>query len=76
MDNTTFTCDGRTITCSGKARFLLEVANGTSSYTLVRGFNNPDEAIKVYSEMSLPPGKRKRLTMFDAAKRTLLARSG
>lgn len=71
-----FNCNGKAHTCSGKARFLVESANGTSSYTLDRGFGaDPQEAIKFYEELPVGGLKKKRLTMVDGGKRTVIART-
>lgn len=70
----TFLVAGREHTCSRKARFLVETANGTSSYTLERGFGDPAAAVQFYDELGAGGTKRKRLTMIDGGKRTVLAR--
>lgn len=76
MDNFhVFQCNDQTYKCSLKAKFLVESANGTSSYTLERGFGNPFEAVKFYEELHSGGSKKKRLTMIDAGKRTVVARS-
>jgi len=72
---TDFVCAGKSYTCSAKAKFLLEEANGTSSYTLVRGFSNPHEAVTFYNEHPAGGTKKKRLTMSDGGKRTVIART-
>lgn len=58
---------GRQICVSPTARILLEVANGTSSYTLVRGFSGveAEKALKAYDDFVLEPNQHKRLTAFD-----------
>jgi hypothetical protein len=71
----TFACEGKEHTCSTKARFLVESANGTSSYTLDRGFGDPVEAVRFYGELPAGGNKKKRLTMIDEKKRTVLART-
>ena len=70
-----FRCEGKEHTCTGKARFLVETANGTSSYTLDRGFSEPLEAVKFYAEHMVGGNQKKRLTMIDLGKRTVLART-
>lgn len=70
-----FVCEGKQHTCSVKAKFLVETANGTSSYTLDRGFSDPDEAVKFYCELAVGANQRKRLTMIDCKKRTVVART-
>lgn len=75
-DRHTFERGGRTHSCSLTARFLVETANGTSSYTLERGgFSSPWEAMEYYDAVAVVGSKRKRLTMIDRGKRTVLARS-
>ena len=71
----TFECEGKEHTCTTKARFFVEMANGTSSYTLDRGFSDPVEAVSFYSELASGGTKKKRLTMIDGGKRTVLART-
>ncbi len=71
----TFQCEGKEHTCTTKAKFLVETANGTSSYTLERGFSDPNEAVSFYSELASGGTKKKRLTMIDLKKRTVLART-
>lgn len=71
-----FVCGGKNYTCSLKAKFLVEIANGTSSYTLERGFGaDPVVALSFYDELVVGVTQKKRLTMVDAGKRTVLARS-
>ena len=71
-----FEREGRPYSCSRKARFLLELANGTSSYQLVLGLGaEPDRALLRYDDLTLTAGQRKRLTMFDEGKRVVIARS-
>lgn len=61
--------------CSRRARFLVETANGTSSYTLERGFGcQPEEAVSFYLELAVSGSRRKRLTMYDEGRRTVVAR--
>jgi hypothetical protein len=60
---------------SARARYLVEVTNGTSSYTLERGFNFVAEAILFYRELAVGANQRKRLTMIDEGKRIVVARS-
>lgn len=75
MSDLTFTAFGREHRCSSKARFLVESANGTSSYTLERGFGcEPDAAVQFYDDLAAGGNKKKRLTMIDGGKRTVLAR--
>lgn len=74
MERVTFVLAGREHTCSRKAKFLVETANGTSSYTLERGFGDPAAAIQFYDELAARGTKRKRLTMVDEGNRTVLAR--
>ncbi len=69
-----FECEGKKHFCSLKAKFLVEVANGTSSYTLERGFSAPSEAVRFYVELGCGANQKKRLTMIDEKKRTVLAR--
>ncbi len=71
----TFECEGKEHTCTTKARFFVEMANGTSSYTLCRGFNLPEEAVTAYAELACGGNQKKRLTMVDNKKRTVLART-
>lgn len=74
-DTHTFEYNGQEFTCSFKAKFLVEVANGTSSYTLERGgFPDPFSAVEFYDELAVTGNKKKRLTMIDAGKRTVVAR--
>ena len=70
-----FQCEGKQYTCTTKAKFLVETANGTSSYTLDRGFNDPEAAVSFYNELAAGGTKKKRLTMIDLQKRTVLART-
>jgi hypothetical protein len=71
-----FTYAGKNYLCSSKAKFLVESANGTSSYTLDRGFGaNPEEAIRFYDELPVGGSRKKRLTMVDSGKRTIIART-
>lgn len=70
-----FRCEGKQHTCTTKAKFLVETANGTSSYTLDRGFSDPEEAVKFYEEHGVTGSQKKRLTMIDLGKRTVLART-
>ena len=71
----TFQCEGKQYTCTTKARFFVEMANGTSSYTLERGFGDPFDAVKFYGELGCGGNQKKRLTMVDLGKRTILART-
>jgi hypothetical protein len=73
--NHTFEHGGKTYTCSLKAKFLVETANGTSSYTLERGFSDPIAATEFYDELAASGNKKKRLTMIDCGKRTVLSRT-
>jgi len=70
-----FQCEGKEQTCTQKARFLVETANGTSSYTLERGFGDPFDAVIYYTEFASGGTKKKRLTMVDGGKRTVIART-
>jgi len=70
-----FECEGKAYRCTVKARFLVEVANGTSSYTLERGFSAPSVAVRFYGELAVGANQKKRLTMIDEKKRTVLART-
>ncbi len=71
-----FVFNGKSHLCSAKAKFLVESANGTSSYTLDRGFGpDPKAAIQFYEELPAGGNRKKRLTMIDGGKRTVLARS-
>jgi hypothetical protein len=73
---TRFTVGGQEHACTAKARFLVETANGTSSYTLERGFGaNPEQAVAFYEDLAVVGNKRKRLTMVDEGRRTVIARS-
>lgn len=75
MDLHTFSYNGKQYTMSAKAKFLVETANGTSSYTLERGFAAvPDQAIEFYDSLSASGNKKKRLTMVDNGQRTVVAR--
>lgn len=73
MDN--FQCEGKDHTCTTKAKFFVEMANGTSSYTLCRGYADPVEAVTAYAELACGGNQKKRLTMVDLGKRTVLART-
>lgn len=75
MERITFVVAGKEHTCSRKAKFLVETANGTSSYTLDRGFGDPAAAVQFYEELASGGTKKKRLTMVDGGRRTVLARS-
>lgn len=76
MNGIDFACAGKGHTCSRKAKFLVETANGTSSYTLERGFGaDPAAAVAFYDEIMMGGSKKKRLTMIDGGKRTVLART-
>lgn len=70
-----FLCEGKQHTSTMKAKFLVEIANGTSSYTLERGFGDPFEAVTFYGELACGGNQKKRLTMIDEKKRTVLART-
>lgn len=70
-----FQCEGKSYACTRKAKFLVETTFGTSSYTLDRGFGNPEEAVTFYSEISVGGTKKKRLTMIDCGVRTVIART-
>jgi hypothetical protein len=71
-----FEFEGKFYTISRKTRFLVESANGTSSYTLERGFGcEPTAAVQFYNELSVGGTKKKRLTMIDGGKRTVIART-
>lgn len=70
-----FQCEGKQYTCTVKAKFLVETANGTSSYTLDRGFSDPEAAVSFYTDLAATGTKKKRLTMIDLKKRTVLART-
>ena len=75
-DNTlNFTCEGQEWCCTNRAKFLVESANGSSSYSLERGFGAPDEAVKFYAELGCGANQKKRLIMVDEGKRTMLART-
>lgn len=75
MDRITFTFAGKDFTISKRAKFLVETANGTSSYTLERGFAAvPDQAIEFYDSVAVAGTKKKRLTMVDNGQRTVIAR--
>lgn len=72
----TFTHEGQAYTVSRRARFLVETANGTSSYTLERGFGcEPEAALRLYSELASGGNKKKRLTMIDGGKMVVIART-
>ncbi len=76
MDNFhIFLCEGTQHKCTLKARFFVEMANGTSSYTLCRGYGDPTEAVTAYAELECGGNQRKRLTMVDLGKRTVIART-
>lgn len=76
MDNITFTYNGKDYTVSRRVKFLIETANGTSSYTLERGFGaDPKAAIQFYDELAAAGNRKKRLTMIDNGKRTVIART-
>lgn len=46
-----------------RSKFLLEVANGTSNYTLVRGFGAEcEKACEAFRNLACGPNQRKRLT--------------
>jgi len=70
-----FQCEGKFTSCSKKAKFLVEIANGSSSYTLERGFGDPNEAVTFYGELGCGPNQKKRLTMVDGKTVTILART-
>ena len=70
-----FECEGKAHRCTVKAKFLVETAHGTSSYTLERGFGDPFAAVKFYGELGCGGNQKKRLTMVDLGKRTVLART-
>jgi hypothetical protein len=70
-----FECEGKFYLCSTRAKFLVESANGSSSYTLERGFSQPSEAVQFYNELPVGDTQKKRLTMSDSGKRTVLART-
>lgn len=70
-----FQCEGKDHTCSTKAKFFVEMANGTSSYTLCRGYAASAEAVTAYAELACGANQKKRLTMVDLGKRTVLART-
>lgn len=73
-----FQCEGKQYTCTTKARFLVETANGTSSYTLERGFSAAeiDACLEFYDcVVPIPGSRKKRLTMIDAGKRTVVGRT-
>lgn len=75
MELHTFNYNGKDFTMSSRAKFLVETANGTSSYTLERGFAAvPDQAIEFYNSLSAAGNKKKRLTMVDNGQRTVIAR--
>lgn len=76
MDNVTFTYGGKDYNVSRRVKFLIETANGTSSYTLDRGFGaDPQAAIQFYDELAATGNRKKRLTMVDNGKRTVLSRT-
>lgn len=71
-----FTHDGKCFTAQPGCKFLIETANGTSSYTLDRGFGyQPVEALQFYEELAVGPNQKKRLTMAHNGKRTIVART-
>jgi len=70
-----FKCEGKSYACTRKAKFLVETAFGTSSYTLDRGFGDPEEAVTFYNEIPVGGTKKKRLTMIDCGERTVIART-
>lgn len=75
MEFFTFEYAGKKHTISTKAKFLVETANGTSSYTLERGFAaEPDQAIEFYNSIPVAGTKKKRLTLVDNGQRTVVAR--
>jgi hypothetical protein len=75
MDLHTFSYNGKDYTISKRAKFLVETANGTSSYTLERGFAAvPDQAIEFYDSIAAGGNKKKRLTLVDNGQRTVVAR--
>lgn len=75
MELFTFEYAGKKHTISTKAKFLVETANGTSSYTLERGFAAaPDQAIEFYDSVAVAGTKKKRLTLVDNGQRTIIAR--
>lgn len=75
MELYTFEYAGKQHTISKKAKFLVETANGTSSYTLERGFAAmPDQAIEFYDSIAVAGTKKKRLTLIDNGRRTVIAR--
>jgi hypothetical protein len=70
-----FTYDGKCFTCHPKSKFLIETANGTSSYTLERGFGpTPAEALEFYDGVAAGGNKKKRLTLVTDGKRVVVAR--
>ncbi len=76
MDLYSFSYRGKTHTVSHKAKFLVETANGKSSYTLERGFGcEPDAAVQFYEDLAATGNKKKRLTLVDGGQRTVLART-
>jgi len=71
-----FLYEGKVHSCSPKAKFLVETANSTSSYTLARGFGcEPNVALQFYEELQVGANQRKRLTVIDGGTRTVLART-
>ena len=57
------------------SKFLIETANGTSSYTLERGFGpTPAEALEFYDGVVAGGNKKKRLTLVTDGKRVVVAR--
>jgi len=76
MDLYAFDYGGKTYMLSSKAKFLVETANGTSSYTLERGFGcEPEAAVKFYTDLASGGTKKKRLTLIDGGQRTVVART-
>lgn len=70
-----FTYDGKCYTCYPDSKFLVESANGTSSYTLERGFAAvPEQAIEFYNSLPASGTKKKRLTLVAKGKRIVVAR--
>lgn len=70
-----FTHDGKRFTCYPNSKFLVETANGTSSYTLDRGFGpTPELALEHYNALAASGTKKKRLTLITNGKRVVVAR--
>jgi hypothetical protein len=70
-----FTYDGKCYTCYPNSKFLVETANGTSSYTLDRGFGpTPEQALEHYNAVASGGTKKKRLTLITNGKRVVVAR--